>query len=55
MPGDRVRLQNIRTKDFILTGTVESQRVADDGQIVSYNINMLATPPLGTTGFLGYW
>ena len=24
MPGDRVRLQNIRTKDFNLTGTVES-------------------------------
>ena len=38
MPGDRVRLQNIRTKDFNLKGTVESQRVADDGKIVSYNI-----------------
>ena len=38
MPEDRVRLQNIKTKDFNLTGTVESQRVADDGQIVSYNI-----------------
>ena len=38
MPGDRVRLQNIRTNDFNLTGTVESQRLADDGKIVSYNI-----------------
>ena len=36
MPGDRVMLQNIRTKDFNLTGTVESQRVTYDGQIVSY-------------------
>ena len=31
-------LQNIKTKDFHLTGTVESQRVADDGKILSYNI-----------------
>ena len=31
-------LQNIKTKDFLLTGTVESQRVADDGKILSYNI-----------------
>ena len=40
MPGDRVRLQNIRTKDFNITGTVESQRVTIDDQIVSYNIQM---------------
>ena len=31
-------LQNVKTKDFLLTGTVESQRVADDGKILSYNI-----------------
>ena len=38
MPGDKVRLQNIRTKDFNLTGIVQSQKVADDGKILSYNI-----------------
>ena len=31
-------LQNVKTKDFLLTGTVESQRVAEDGKILSYNI-----------------
>ena len=31
-----MRLQNIRTKDFILLGTVEYQRVADNGSILSY-------------------
>ena len=37
-PRDRVRLQNIKMKDFLLTGTVESQRESDDGKILSYNI-----------------
>ena len=45
MPGDRVRLQNIKTKDFTLTDTVESQRVVDEGQIVSYNIQTDAGYP----------
>ena len=31
-------IQNIKTKDFFLTGMVESQRVADVGKIVSYCI-----------------
>ena len=31
-------LQNIKTKDFLLTDTVESQREAGDGKILSYNI-----------------
>ena len=31
-------IQNIKTKDFLLTGTVESQRESDDGKILSYNI-----------------
>ena len=31
-------IQNIKTKDFFLTGTVESQKQADDGKILSYNI-----------------
>ena len=35
LPGDRVMLQNIKTKDFHLTGTLESQRLADDGKILS--------------------
>ena len=37
-PGDRVMILNIKTKDFLLTGTVESQRESDDGKILSYNI-----------------
>ena len=37
-PGDRVRLQNIKMKDFLLTGTVEGQRKSNDGKILSYNI-----------------
>ena len=36
--GDRVRLQNIKTKDFLLTGTVVGQRESDDQKILSYNI-----------------
>ena len=37
-PEDRVMIQNIRTKDFLLNGTIESQRTSDDGKIVSYCI-----------------
>ena len=37
-PGDRVILQNVRTKDFLLNGTLESQRMSDDGEVVSYVI-----------------
>ena len=37
-PGDCVRIQNICTKDWELLGTVETQRVADDGSILSYEI-----------------
>ena len=37
-PGDHIMLQNVRTKDFLLNGTVESQRTSDDGQVVIYCI-----------------
>ena len=37
-PGDRVRIQNICTKDWELSSTVETQRVPDDGSIISYEI-----------------
>ena len=37
-PRDRFMLQNIRANDFLLNGTVESQRTSDDGQVVSYCI-----------------
>ena len=37
-PGVRIMIQNIRTKDFLLNGTIESQRTSDDGKIVSYCI-----------------
>ena len=36
--GDRVRIQDILTKEFDLFGTVESHRVADNGKILSYTI-----------------
>ena len=36
--GDRVRLQNIKTKDFLLKGTVVGLRESDDQKILSYNI-----------------
>ena len=36
--GDRVRLQSIVTKEFILTGTIELLRTTDDGRVVSYDI-----------------
>ena len=31
-------IQKVRTKDFLLNGTVESQRTSDDGQVLSYVI-----------------
>ena len=31
-------IQNIKTKDILLTGKVESQRESDDSKILSYNI-----------------
>ena len=36
--GDRVRLQNAKTKEWGLTGKILEQRLADDGRIVSYSI-----------------
>ena len=36
--GDRVRLQNIVTKEFKLIGTITNLRLADDGAVVSYGI-----------------
>ena len=36
--GQRVRLQNVGTKDWDLKGTVERLRYADDGRVVSYYI-----------------
>ena len=34
-PGTQVMIQNVRMKDFLLNGTVESQRMSDDGQVLS--------------------
>ena len=36
--GQRVRLQNVGTRDWDLKGTVERLRYADDGRVVSYYI-----------------
>merc|ERR1712002_906752 len=36
--GQRVRLQNVGTKDWDLKGTVERLRYADDGRVVSYYV-----------------
>merc|ERR1712055_925725 len=36
--GQRVRLQNVGTKDWDLKGTVERLRYTDDGRVVSYYI-----------------
>ena len=38
--GDRVRLQNVATKEFILKGTIEPLRTTDDERVVSYDIVM---------------
>ena len=35
---DRVRMQNVRTKDFLLKGTVVGLRETDDQKVLSYNI-----------------
>ena len=36
--GDRVRLQNVKTKDFLLKGTVVGLRETDDHRVLSYDI-----------------
>ena len=36
--GQRVRLQNIATRDWSLKGTIDKVRVADDGRIYSYDV-----------------
>ena len=36
--GDRVRLQNVKTKDFLLKGTMVGLRETDDHKILSYDI-----------------
>ena len=43
--GDRVRLQNVATKEFILKGTIELLRTTDDGRVVSYDIITTVSPP----------
>ena len=37
-PGTQEMLQNVQTKDFLLSSTVESQSMVDDGQVLSYVI-----------------
>ena len=46
-PGDRVRLQNSKSKEWDVLGTILNQRLADDGRIVSYKIKTVAhnVPP----------
>merc|ERR1712208_46394 len=36
--GQRVRLQNVVTKDWSLKGTIDLLRTTDDGRVVSYEI-----------------
>ena len=36
--GQRVRLQNIATRDWDLKGTIDKVRIADDGRIYSYDV-----------------
>ena len=36
--GQRVRLQNVSTRDWELKGTIDRVRTADDGRVVSYDI-----------------
>ena len=36
--GQRVRLQNISTRDWELKGTIDRVRTADDGRVVSYDV-----------------
>ena len=37
--GARVRLQDVKTKEFKILGTITNQRVADNGVVVSYEID----------------
>ena len=37
-PGDLVRIQNVLTKESIITRTISSHRITDDGKVLSYNI-----------------
>ena len=36
--GQRVRLQNIATRDWDLKGTIDRVRTADDGRVLSYDV-----------------
>ena len=36
--GQRVRLQNISTRDWELKGTIDQIRTANDGRVVSYDV-----------------
>ena len=36
--GDRVRLQNVANKEWVLKGTIDLLRTTDDGRVVSYDI-----------------
>ena len=37
--GARVRLQEVKSKEFKIMGTVTDQRIADSGEVVSYEID----------------
>ena len=53
--GQRVRLQNVGTKDWDLKGTVERLRHADDGRVMSYyimtDLNNLTTRHMCNLGY----
>ena len=36
--GERVRLQNVANKEWVLKGTIDLLRTTDDGRVVSYDI-----------------
>ena len=36
--GQRVRLQNVSTRDWELKGTIDQMRTTDDGRVVSYDV-----------------
>ena len=36
--GQRVRLQNVATRDWALKGTIDLLRTTDDGRVVSYDV-----------------
>ena len=48
-PGDRVMLQNVRTKDFLLNGMVENQRTEDGGKTTDLHIPDYITGPESTS------